>query len=593
MSHPHTDRADSLWPRLNYTTCLIVAAIVCVPSLFAGFFIDDYLHLLTVDGKFHLASPFDVFRFAGGDKAETMKYMQHGPLPWLTDPNISLHFFRPLSSALMVLDRKLFGEIEFLYHLHSLLWYVGLTALVGLLFKRCIGPAALLAMLLFALDEAHFIPAGWWSNRNALVAIAPAVAGLLAHMRWREEGWRWGLPLSLLAYIVGFAGGEPALGIMGYLGAYELIGRSDAWQKRIGALLPAALLSVVYLVVYKLTGHGVHGSGVYIDPIREFTTFAANAPARLVMVLSNQFLTLPIEAPVVAEGLETPLTVLGTIVLAAFAVPLRWAWLRSDPDTRRALLWLLAGAVLSAVPSLATFPSGRVMTLPSIGTAAALAVVLHQAWMARAHWPLRAIAYGVLLIHVVLPPLVWIGGPLLFARIDYLGSKAIAESPFDEGDISEITQIAINPPDPFVGLYPTIMRMHQNRPLPAAWQTMSIAPFAHRITRVNEHALDLEVVDGEMLTMLFEQLVRSPRHPLLPGDLVSFDTYQVRVMDVGQRGPTRVRFSFDEPLESPRIVFYEWRDGNFKVFTPPPVGESVLLEKTIGITNPGYFLRGE
>lgn len=576
--------------RNGFLCCLALAALVCVPSLFMGFFIDDYLHLLTVEGRFDLASPLDVFRFAGGDADELKRFMNEGPLPWFTYLDIKLHFYRPLSSLLMLLDNRLFGDAAFLYHLHSLIWYVALVALAGLLYRRSLGPAALVAMALYALDEAHVIPAVWWSNRNALVAAVPALAGFLAHLRWREAGWRWGLPLSLLGYAVGFAGAEAALGIMGYLGAYELLGRRDAWQRRIGALLPAALLSVLYLGWYKAKGYGVSGSGVYIDPIHEFADFAALAPGRLAMMLSNQFLTLPIEAPVVVRGLELPLVLLSAGVLAAFALLMRPAWREADAETRRALTWLMAGAVLSTAPTLATFPSGRLMTLPSLGTAAALAILLCHAWSRRAGKPWRALALLLLFVHAAGPLAIWTGLPVLFARLDDTGRAAILDPAIAREDARDVSQIALNPPDPFVGMYPYLVRLQARAPMPATWQVLSLAPHAHRYTRVDDRTLEMEIIDGEMFTMLFEQLVRSPKRPMLPGDTVDVEAFRARVIDVGEYGPTRVRFTFKKSLDDPSIELLEWGGKGFRRLAPPPVGESVLLEKSTGITSPAYIL---
>ena len=81
-----------------------------------------------------------------------------------------------------------------------------------------------LALLVFTLDSSHTWPVAWIANRNALVAAVPALLGLVAHLRWREQGWRPGLPLSMLGLGVGLLGGEAALGVFAYVGAYELVG---------------------------------------------------------------------------------------------------------------------------------------------------------------------------------------------------------------------------------------------------------------------------------------------------------------------------------------------------------------------------------
>lgn len=273
---------DRVTRPMSATQVMVVTAFIAAPTLFTGFLVDDYMHLLTIRGVQTVATPFDLFRFAPGNADALFPFLSRGPLPWYTLPELKLHFFRPASSATMVLDHYLFGEFAFGYHLHSLLWYGLLTWAVYLLFRnRMAPPLAGLCCLLYIVDDGHIIPALWWSNRNAIVAAAPAVLGLVAHLKWREEGWRPGLPLSLVGYGLGLLGGETALGIFGYLIAWELFHRTDSWRGRVRALAPAGMLAVAYLTVYKVAGFGVYGSGVYLDPLAEWQTYLAALPARL------------------------------------------------------------------------------------------------------------------------------------------------------------------------------------------------------------------------------------------------------------------------------------------------------------------------
>jgi hypothetical protein len=39
----------------------------------------------------------------------------------------------------------------------------------------------------------------------------------------------------------------------------------------------------------------------------------------------------------------------------------------------------------------------------------------------------------------------------------------------------------------------------------------------------------------------------------------------------------RVRFRFDDALDDPSFVFYEWRDDRYARFTLPPVGKTTVL----------------
>src|SRR6185436_13829292 len=112
-------------------------------------------------------------------------------------------------------------------------------------------------LLLFVIDDGHWQALGWLSGRHGLVALAPALLGVAAHLRWREDGWRWGLPLSLVGYAVGLLGGEMALQALAYVAAYELLHKDSLWQ-RIKSLAPAAVLVFLYLLLYRSLGYGAH-----------------------------------------------------------------------------------------------------------------------------------------------------------------------------------------------------------------------------------------------------------------------------------------------------------------------------------------------
>ncbi len=206
----------SLFSRLqgNGGLWLAVAAAGMLALCFCnmGFFLDDYAHLAAVRGANPIAGPYDVFCFARGDAESTRLLVDNGPYPWFTSPDIKVHFFRFLSSALMVLDHAVFGRWAPGYHLHCALWYAFMAGMVALLFRRSLGGGlAVLALFLFAVDESHAFPVGWWSNRNAVVAGALCLAGVAAHLRWREDGWKPGLPLSLPRFFLGLLAGESGL----------------------------------------------------------------------------------------------------------------------------------------------------------------------------------------------------------------------------------------------------------------------------------------------------------------------------------------------------------------------------------------------
>ncbi|MBL7647404.1 MAG: hypothetical protein JNK74_14555 [Candidatus Hydrogenedentes bacterium] len=571
---------------------MIAALLVALPTIGAGFFFDDYLHLLTLRGDGFGATPLDLFLFATGDETAMAKYINTGPYPWYTWPALKLHFFRPLSSATMMLDVYLFGERPVFHHLHSILWYGLLVWAVFLIYRRLFTlPVAGLCILLYIVDEGHLLPVLWLSNRNALVSAAPALLGLAAHLRWREEGWRPGLPLSIAGYATGLLGGETALGIFGFVAAYELLG-SGSWRTRARCLAPAALLSVVYIIGYKLGGYGAEGSGVYFDPIGEWRLFLAQAPGRMLELAGAQFFSLPVELSVFLPGAGLLMPLLALALLVLFSAAAQPVWRTLEIRTRRNLSWLLLGSLLATLPALATFPSGRLLTLPSLGACALLGVFLDPCLRrAAAVIPRlsRVIALGLVIIHVVLAPLGWLGASAIIPAFTRLSEDAFRDVELDTEKVTGQRVFCLFAADPYTGFYPVVMRRYLNYPRPLGWQTLSMAPADHEVTRTGKNCFELRVLNGEMLATPFERLMRSHAYPYQAGDVVSCAGFQIRILETGDWGPRKISLEFDKALEDDAYAFLAWQEGKLKGFHWPPIGESTHLKVSEGYFGPKYF----
>lgn len=566
---------------------LAVAALLAAPSLAGDRFMDDWLHLLVLDGHPGFpGSPWWLFDFATGDPAKVLPIIERGPYPWWTFPEVRLSFLRPLTSGLAILEHRLFGGAPFPAHLHSFLWFLGLVAVVLALFRRALGPpralpAAALAGLLFALDEAHAVPVAWVANRNALVAAVPVLLGLLAHVRWREERWRAGLPLSLLGYAVGLAGGEAALAALAYLAAYELFAAPGRARARAVALLPVALLGIAYVALYKLLRAGAFGSGVYLDPLLSPGAFLLAAPGRALALVGGLLLGAPADLWLLGPATRPALVGAGVAGLALVGWLLRSAWPTLEPRLQRGVAWLGAGALLSLLPVLATFPLNRLLLLPSVGGAAVLAIAIRHGLEARG--PRRAAAQLLVLLNVILPPLAWIGS---YALLHYAATaqrtSALQSGLSDEALTRRVVFFAAT--DPALALYPAIVRVALGREGPRAWLPISMAPHDHLLTRTGADVFELEVIGGRMLETVFEQLVRDPAVlPLPVGTRVRLDGVTVTLLALEEGLPKRLEVRFDAPPEGGDYTFPIWRSGRLEPLTLPAVGASVRLPLEPGL----------
>lgn len=590
------NRVEGAWnwlvvsPRRLLLSCLTVAVLLAVPGLFTGAFVDDYFHIATIEGLLPFGSPWGLFDFAPGDPAVLTPRIAHGPFPWYTLPEMKARFFRPLSSALSVADHAVFGRHLIWWHLHSVLWYLLLIAACQRVFRRTLpGPVAVLALVLFTVDDVHWFPTVWLANRNALVAVSCALWGFVAHLRWREDGWRPGLPLSLAGYAAGLCGGEAALGVLAYVPAYELLGASGRWPSRLRGFLPAAMVAICYLGIYKALGYGSFGSGSYIDPVAEPLSYLAHAPSRIMQLIAGQLLGFPIDLSVFMLWLRPVDTVAGIAACVVAGILLYRMWPRIEAREQRALRWMIPGALLSLLPVAATFPTGRLLLSASLGGSVVVACILADWWRNRRvlrgrRW--TAVIAGLLIaVHLVLAPIGWIAQSGVIIGVNRkVVQAALAAEMKDESD--GWACVVLTGPDPLVSVYTPIIRLvNRGRPLSMdySWLVLSQAPYAHRITRRAANCLEMEVVDGSMLGTEFERLFRSARFPLRAGQRVEVAHCAITVIEEGVDGPTKILAEFDRPLDDPSLQFLEWKDGCLRKAQIPEVGESRLLQRAGGL----------
>ncbi|MFY0529135.1 hypothetical protein ACN28I_40220 [Archangium gephyra] len=563
---------------------LAVALVLALPTLGMGFALDDNLHLLIFEGKWPLGSPMDLFRFAGGDPEGMRRIVQEGPYPWWTLPELKIAFWRPLSSALETLDYRLFGCDALGYHLHSVAWYLAVVALFGALLRRWMpGSLAMLALLLFAMDDSHLLPVGWISNRNALVSTALALAGLWLHLEWREAGKRQALPLSLLALAVSLTAGESALGVFAYVLAYELAGARGTVAERVRAVAPAAVLAVAYLGVYKALGYGAYGSSMYLDPVGEPGRYLVAALGR-VPALAGGLLGVPVDLWGINAASRPALVGLGLVGLAVLVLLIRSAWPGLSEQERRHSRWLSLGAALSLLPVTSSMPMGRLLFVPSLGASVLLAMVLRHAWRSRGQgWRPRGVAVAgavFALFHLVLAPLSW---PLMSMMIRQLGTSTgqmaqQVRSELDPARLASQRVVVLDARDIGVLLYVPVTWALQGQETPRSWWPLSMVQESPIVTRTGPNSLALELPGGgHFLATEAEQTLRSPEHMLGEGAQVKLEGMQVTVLAADAQGPTRLGFEFDVPLEDPSLVFLHWREGALRRLMPPPEGARLDL----------------
>jgi hypothetical protein len=559
-----------------------------MPALRAGLIGDDYLWWLILQGhgplgRGSLPPLLHVYNFIpGGVELDTLKEI--GMLTWWADPDLSIALFRPLTVFTFLVDHAIAPRLYFLQHLHSLLWYGLAIALVGLIYRRIHGGAgavAGLAVLLFAVEDAHAMNAAWLANRHALVSLVLGAGAFLAHLEWRRAGRVGALAAALALLTSGLLAGEAALGIVAYVVAWQLTLERGSPVRRVLPILPYALVVVVWRLVYDHFGYGISGSGLYLDPGRDPVAFAGALVQRWPLLQLGQWLQVPIDVVLFVPELHGPIVLMAFVVCAAlvwFFTPL----LRSSAEAR---FWGL-GTAFALVPLCAAFPMDRLLLFAGIGAFGLLSLQAKAlGWLeagpsakrgtARGGRARRSVTAMLLLLHLPVASALLVGRTAalpLFGKLFAGGAETAPRSP----EVAEQSLFFVGGHE-FPVAYISLIRPVEGQVTPRRVALLASFASDNRVTRQDEDTLVIEPVLG-FLAAETDRLERRPDVPFRNGDRVRMPDFEAEVRQVTEDGrPRIVAFHFRKPLEDPAYRWLSWNLHGAVSFELPAVGEQVVV----------------
>jgi hypothetical protein len=574
---------------------VLAALLVALPQATSyRFFGTDCTQVGVLEGLIHYPGmgPLTLYRFLDGTPEHMSALISEGFYPWFSTPQSKMNMCRHLSSALTALNHKISGLHPLGYALHSLLWYLVLIVLVGLLVRRIVPgpggstllPVSFLTVLFFALATRNSGIVIYGGARWLLITAALGFAGLLAHLKWREQGWRPGRWLSLTAFLFALLAGEASLAVIAYLAAYELFGSPDSLKTKIKALLPVAGLVMVYLIVYRIMGYGTAYLALYNNPFQDPIAFISGLPLKLAAMLGEMFLgtisVLGLDPVIPANGLLTYLAgpgVLVVVILLFYPV-----WSSASPPQRRRYNWLIVGTVGAMFPLASVQPCSRVVLILSLGSSILLGAIVYY-WWKKIRQNLKSLAWiggvaciGLLGIHLVLSTYIWFsGGREFFHYLDqwekYHHDSVLNEikpwqkAIFLNGSGGDLI---------FSGYY---HRKVNRLPMPESWWSLSYLEKKNRYHRTAANKLELEMLEGSVLDDPYTYYVRDPKIPFKKGEVLKFSGFQVTILEVNQKGPTRVEFMFDRSLDDDCYRFYKLQKECLQIITLPAPGQSLTL----------------
>jgi hypothetical protein len=552
--------------RIAIAFTILAGIVLRYRALLVGWMLDDYAQRAFLEGHPPLhRSSWDLYAFVKSGEARLLQ--ETGGLPWWADPEMKLSFFRPLSSLLAAADASLFGRGPLGPHVHSLLWWVALLVAASVITRRVTpGRAAIFALLAYALEEAHTLPLAWIANRNTFVAAALSAASLVYALRARDHTPAGARAASLLLFSLALLAGEYALATLGYIAGVAWLDRSRTPRARVLWAAPWFIVALAYVVVHAALGYGVDRFPFYADPLSEPARFVPWSLTQMGSLLADLTLGAPAGLP------AKPWTLAGAVLVTA-------ALARFAPRSRP----LLLGAVLSLAPLSVALAGPRMLVLPALGFAAAVGEALDfmiTAARAPASGLAQRLAPAVLASTLATlhfgwaPHRVWrdLRG---MGEANAARERAILAAPVDDATAARERWIVLAVAEPTTLLYfPTIRRLH-GHPLPRGFYSMTMAPNAQLLTRVDERTITLRSPRSGLFGSAFALVMRPSERGLAVGDTMTVGGLELTVLERGPRGPNLLQLRADVPLDDPSLRFLIATPFGYERYTLPPVGVTI------------------
>jgi hypothetical protein len=558
-----------------------IALLLTFSSVRNGLILDDYYHRAVLSGSDRfgelMRGPQAMMRFATGDPEHTRAWMNVGGWPWWTDPNFKIDFMQVIPTQTHILDYWLWPDRPELMHVHSLLWLALLVFITAKFYRRILGPTwmAGVAVLLFAVEDSHALPASWICNRNTLIAASFGFGCLIAHDAWRRENRGRALPLAIVLWTLSLCSKEAGIATCGYLFAYALWLDESTLRQRFLTLVPYGVVLVVWRVVRDSLGYGVANVGYYFDPITDPVSFGTALLERYPVLLFGQWAGLS-EVSMSFDRLLGSAYWWITVGYVVCLGMLFWPILRRD----RIAQFFATGMLLAVIPICAAVPMDRLLMFVGLGAFGLLA----RFWSAalavdgpRLGFLRGAFVLLLVVLHIFVAPLLLaVRAAFPFGPHEF--TEAIVHGPHFDQTIEDQDLILVNPPIPAAIMWYWLINYdHEGMASPQSIRVL--APGMDRVTvkRTDDQTIEVRPHGGYFANypgLFADNFFRN--EPLLLGQQVQLTRMTATVLDVEDGRPRTVAFRFETPLEHPSL---RWQVGDFNSWTPPKVGEEVTLGK--------------
>lgn len=573
---------------------LLLTALLFLPSLRIGFLSDDLMWLPLLRDAAHIPATVAPYFVDLTDPLANEYWTRRGFDVWWSAGTFEWKLLRPLANALLVLQWRIFGTEPLGYHAVSWLFYIGLVGLAAKFYRRVVpGRVALLAATLFALQFSHMQTEWLICNQHSLFSAAFGLIGLMAHLKWREQRWGAGLPVSLCCFGLGLGFGESLLGMLAFVLTFELVGRSESLWLRVRALLPVSALALAYVALHHGLGYTSRGSLLYLDPAANPGAFLGSSLERLPALLGGLLGVLPADFWILRprmRSLQAGLSLLSVGIFSALLLQVRTGL---DRLSRRRALWLGCGALLALLPGLASPPGGRLLLIPTLGSCVLLAWLIQRCFQILwpsdsdadssqhsngSRWVQRLGVLPLVGLHLCVLPLLAVQTLSYLHTLTGVQDALLSQPELEDPSVVDAHLILLNMPGIAFNIgYLSALELREEGRLPGGWSVLNAEPVGSRIQRVTDRELEMTATSGHFFAEGFSTLLAPPGGTFSEGQTFRHRDYEATVLELREGRPVKVSFTFSDSLDNPRHRLLKWEGTRLERLPMLRVGQGVDL----------------
>ncbi|MFT5463901.1 MAG: hypothetical protein ACI8QS_002792 [Planctomycetota bacterium] len=588
MDKTTQERTTARQRKVAYLLILLSVALHA-PSLGWGFFADDHMHELVLEGNFDRTDmkPWALYDFGVlADRPELRD--SEGAFPFWTAKNWRAQFLRPVSSICRWAEHVVFNANPVGAHMMGLLWWSAFLVLSWRLFLALgLGPrASLWALALLSLENGAVVTVGWLANRNSVVEGVFLLSAMLLFVRGSREGTSWRIWCAFLCACLATLSKESGIATFALIAGWSWLGRrssrTPAFERgRLRWASIAVALAVVYVLSYIALGYGTK-CAFYPTPWGEPGVWLS----RLIIAVPAGVVATT--TPMVTDVLHTtPALVPWCIGAGVAIVYLLGRLIAPVVKAHGAGQFLLLWIFLTLAPQASAPLSDRLFLMPMVAVAGLLGLFLEATRLRRLKgWALRSEVLGtrcILVSCIIASGLGLFGTSVSLLETARFTRDALREAEVGPASLGRRDVIVLQSPSQLVSLQPSAGYAHITGDDEVRFWTLSATRRGVTWTRTGERTFELTSLEDVFLSSIFESVFLVEPPNFKEGEVWITDLMTIHGYDMEDGRPRRLVVEVKRDLADENLVFLAWRTakkgeegfGKWERVTPPEIGISL------------------